>query len=143
MLAKSRDLSIGAKVCGRSRTGRKVGKMSFARSVVAAAIGFVAHAAALAGEQSFTLYNQTGVEIDEVYLCPHDAECREEDLLGDNTLPVNENTRIRFVTEDADEWDIRVVSARGDSIIWRELELGESAEVTLYFENGRAWADVE
>jgi len=40
-------------------------------------------------------------------------------------------------------WDLKIVDAKGASIEWEELDLTKISEVTLHYQNGKAWADVK
>jgi hypothetical protein len=101
--------------------------------------------AALAqGKQDFTLVNQTGVLISEVYVSPHSAEDWEEDILGQDTLANGDSVDITFSPKErAKLWDLKVVDSKGNSIEWESLNLLEISKVTLHYKNGKAWADLE
>lgn len=93
------------------------------------------------GKQDFTLVNATGVEIDKVYISPHDKDDWEEDILGRDTLPDGQNVDIKFHrNETAAMWDLRVEDKQGNSIEWENLNLLEISKVTLHYENGKATA---
>ena len=103
-----------------------------------------ATAFARAGKQDFVLHNETGVEIHELYVSPVTTNDWEEDVLGRDTLPDGESVKITF--EDRDKhvhWDLKVVDSKGNSIEWHDLNLIEISEVTLHYENGKAWADIK
>lgn len=94
-----------------------------------------------AGKQDFTLVNATGVEIDKVYISPHDKDDWEEDILGRDTLPDGQSVDIKFHrNETAAMWDLRVEDKQGNSIEWENLNLLEISKVTLHYENGKATA---
>ena len=96
------------------------------------------------GKQDFTVVNQTGVEIHELYVSPHSADDWEEDVLGKDTLPNGESTEITFsAKEKAKMWDLKIVDSKGNSIEWENLNLLEISKVTLHYKNGKAWADLE
>ena len=96
------------------------------------------------GQQDFTLHNETGVEINEVYISPHDVNEWEEDILGRDTLPDGESVDIHFSrSEKAAMWDLKVTDKSGNSIVWENLNLLEISEATLHYEKGRAWADLK
>lgn len=98
----------------------------------------------LAGEQDFTLRNRTGVEIHEVYVAPTKSDEWEEDILGRDTLPDDEDVDITFSRkEKAKNWDIKVVDGEGNSVEWHKLNLKEISRVTLYLKNGEAYAESE
>jgi hypothetical protein len=96
------------------------------------------------GKQDFTLVNQTGVEIDKVFISPHDSKDWEEDILGRDTLPNGESVDIKFHRDEkAAMWDLRVEDKSGNSIEWENLNLLEISKVTLHYENGKATAVTE
>ena len=101
-------------------------------------------AIAFAGEQDFTLHNATTVEIHEIYISAHDVDDWEEDVLGTETLAGGSETEITFdPEEEAEYWDIKIVDGEGDNIVWENLKLTEITDVTLYFKDGKAWADTK
>jgi hypothetical protein len=96
------------------------------------------------GKQDFTLVNQTGVAINELYVSPHTSNDWEEDILGVDTLANGDSVDITFDrTEKAAKWDLKVVDKSGNSIEWENLNLLEISKLTLHYKNGKAWADVE
>lgn len=96
------------------------------------------------GKQDFTLHNDTGVEIHELYVSPHSSDDWEEDILGEDTLADGESVTIHFSRkEKAKLWDLKVVDGKGNSIEWESLNLLEISEVTLHYKNGKAWADLK
>ena len=101
-------------------------------------------AATHGGAQDFTLVNETGVEIDKVFISPHDADDWEEDVLGKDTLPSGQNVEIKFDRDEtAAQWDLRVEDKEGNAIEWENLNLLKISKATLYYENGKARAEVE
>lgn len=96
------------------------------------------------GKQDFTLHNNTGRAITELYISPHSTNEWEEDILGQDTLPDGESLDINFErTEKSAKWDLKIVDKDGTSIEWENLNLLEISELTLHYKNGKAWADVE
>ena len=94
--------------------------------------------------QDFTLVNKTGVEIHAVYISPHDGDDWEEDILGRDTLPEGETVDIKFTRgETAENWDLRIEDNKGNAIEWENLNLLKISKVTLFYENGKARAEVE
>ncbi len=97
-----------------------------------------------AGAQDFTLVNQTGVEIDKVYISPHDADDWEEDILGQDTLPSGQSVDIKFHRDEtAAQWDLRIEDKQGNAIEWENLNLLKISKVTLHYKDGKGTADVE
>lgn len=100
--------------------------------------------ASTAAAQDFTLVNSTGVEIDKVFISPHNVDDWEEDILGQDTLPDGEKVDIKFKrTETAPLWDLRVEDDKGNSIEWENLDLLKIAQLTLTYKDGKATAHAE
>ena len=108
------------------------------------ALVLTATAVARTGDQDFTLHNETGVEIYELYVSPTSADDWEEDVLGVETLPSGDSVKITFNDrEKRGKWDLKVVDSKGNSIEWEALNLIEISEVTLHYKDGKAWADIK
>lgn len=96
------------------------------------------------GEQDFLLVNNTGVEINALYVTPHNAKAWGDDILGVATLPAGESVEITFAPkEKAKYWDLRIEDEDGAFIEWDSLNLLTISTVKLYFKNGKATAIVE
>lgn len=94
-----------------------------------------------AGKQDFTLHNDTGKEVAELYISPHDEQSWEEDILGADTLPDEDSTDIEFERdEEPDAWDMKVVFANGSSSIWTKLILTNITDLTIFYKDGKAFA---
>lgn len=94
--------------------------------------------------QDFTLVNETGVEIDKVYISPHDKDDWEEDVLGQDTLPSGQSVDIKFHRDEtAAEWDLRVEDKGGNAIEWENLNLLKISKVTLHYKDKKPTAEVE
>ncbi|MDT5159529.1 MAG: hypothetical protein QOH51_3886 [Acidobacteriota bacterium] len=101
-------------------------------------------AADQSGKQDFTLVNKTGVEIDKVYISPHDKDDWEEDILGQDTLPDGQSVDIKFHRDEkAAQWDLRIEDKQGHAIEWENLNLLEISKVTLHYKDAKATAEVE
>ncbi len=126
-------------------------KQLFLKSKVALALGVIAifltaSAFVRPGKQDFILHNQTGVEIDSLYVSPHSTNDWEEDVLGQDTLASGDSVKITF--EDRDKhvhWDLKVTDKEGNSLEWEDLNLIEISEVTLHWDAkaGKGWADIK
>jgi hypothetical protein len=96
------------------------------------------------GKQDFTLVNQTGVEIDKLFISPHDVEDWQDDVLGQDTLPSGQSVDIKFHRkETAAMWDLRIEDKQGNSIEWENLNLLQINKVTLHYTGGKGTAEVE
>lgn len=51
-----------------------------------------------AGKQDFLLHNETGVEINSLFVSPHDSNAWEKDVLGQETLASGDSVKIVFET---------------------------------------------
>ena len=103
-------------------------------------------AASNAAAQDFTLVNATGVEIDKVFISPHDKNDWEEDILGKDTLASGESVKITFDDHDKHvHWDLKVTDKDGNALEWYDLNLIEIDEVTLHWDaaKGKGWADIK
>jgi hypothetical protein len=94
--------------------------------------------------QDFTLVNETGVEIDKVYISPHDKDDWEEDILGQDTLPTGQSVDIKFHRDEtAAEWDLRIEDKGGNAIEWENLNLLKISKVTLHYDQNTKKATAE
>jgi hypothetical protein len=107
-------------------------------------IALLSAPAAVAGEQDFTLHNNTGKEIHKLYVAPHSSDDWNDDILGQSTLGDGESLNIKFSHKTrAAHWDLRIEDENGNSVTWESLNLLEISEVTLHYKNGKAWADFQ
>ena len=105
---------------------------------------FVGSASAQEGKQDFTLHNETGVTIEELYVSPVKTDDWEEDVLGIDVLADGESTEISFSrSTNACKWDLMIKDEDGDQVEWNDLNLCEISEVTLYWKDGKAWAETK
>ena len=98
------------------------------------------------GAQDFTLVNETGVEIDKVFISPNDKDDWEEDILGKDTLPSGQSVDIKFHRDEtAAQWDLKVEDKQGNAITWENLNLLKISKLTLHYDkaSGKATADAE
>ena len=123
--------------------GRDSARMN--RSVLIALLLLLATAApAFAGKQDFTLINQTGFDIHEVYIAPHGGEDWEEDVMGKSILVDGQSVAIKFApTNKTKEWDLKVVNKDGRAIVWEKLNLLEISKGTLHYKAAKPAADGE
>ena len=105
-----------------------------------------ANSASTSAAQDFTLVNETGVEIDKVFISPHDKDDWEEDVLGKDTLPSGQNVEIKFDRDEtAAQWDLRIEDKEGNGIEWESLDLLKISKLTLHYDakTKKATADAE
>jgi hypothetical protein len=100
-----------------------------------------AAAASAAGAQDFKLINETGVEINALYVSPSNSDDWEEDILGQDTLAAGQSLDVKFNRDEkAAMWDLRVEDKAGNFIVWEDLNLLEINELTLNYKDGKATA---
>jgi hypothetical protein len=116
-----------------------------ALSVFVAALVLAPVAPALAGTQDFTLVNQTGLRIVELYVSASSTDNWEEDVLGVDVLEDGESVDIEFSPkEKAKTWDLKIVDSDGDEVVWQGLRLNDISQVTLHYDKqGKPIADLE
>ena len=115
-------------------------------SVAVIALFISASAFAGAGKQDFILRNQTGVEINSLFVSPHDSNAWEEDILGQDTLASGDSVKVTF--EDREKkvrWDLKITDKDGNSLEWEDLNLLEISDLTLHWDakKSKGWADVK
>src|SRR2546423_14554318 len=69
-------------------------RIQIAMSLATVAMFVTASAFARTGTQGFILHNQTGDEINSLYVSPHSADDWEEDILGKDTLATGVSLKI-------------------------------------------------
>ena len=121
-------------------------RIKIALALATVALFVTASAFARTGKQDFILHNETGVEINSLYVSPHSADDWEEDILGKDTLATGESLKITFDDRDKhSHWDLKVTDKDGNSLEWYDLNLAEIEEVTLHWDAkaGKGWADIK
>lgn len=90
----------------------------------------------------FVLVNDTGYEIDQVYVSPTKIEEWGSDILGQDTLADGKSAKIHFdpSSEKTTKWDIKIVFTDKESRYWTDLDLSTISEVTLHYKNDHATA---
>ena len=107
-------------------------------------LGLALASGVYAGDQDFTLDNQSGVEIHELYVSPTAQDTWGEDILDVDTLVDGQAVDITFSpAEEADLWDVKAVDGEGTAVIWKGLNLLEISKVTLKMEDGNPVAETE
>lgn len=111
----------------------------------AIAVLFLATAAvAVAGQQDFVLVNETGVDIEQLYISPVSTDEWQEDVFGENVLPDGNEVVVNFPVDGAHcRWDLKIVDGDGDEVVWKNLNLCKISTITLFWEDGKARAELE
>ena len=111
--------------------------MKAALFAVAALVAIcAAPAQAQEAQQDFTLVNDTGYDIKEVYVSPNKSNNWEEDILGDDQLIDGHETHIHFSRANKTcNWDLKVVYSEDDSdAVWKEINLCKVTKITLKYD---------
>ncbi len=96
-------------------------------------------AASFAQVFDFTLYNETGYDIDFVYVAPADDDEWGEDVLGEGQLADGESVEITFDKDyeaamlalNVDKYDLRIEYADGNEEEYYDLRLEDITNLTL------------
>lgn len=111
---------------------------------ICAAVVVGGSAAAALQDQDFVLVNKTGLTIDEVYLSAVNDDKWGEDVLGKDVLKHNEKVKIEFSHKETEcMWDLKVVDADEDEIVWEDFNLCKINEITLLYRNKKPTAEVK
>ena len=85
--------------------------------------------------QDVKILNNTGVEINEIYISEVDKSDWEEDVLKEDTLATGAEVKITFQeAEKAKYWDLMVTDSDGTAIIWEKIDLFSISEITLNYD---------
>ncbi|MBQ9451764.1 MAG: hypothetical protein IJU65_00500 [Desulfovibrio sp.] len=105
------------------------------RLILVLTLLLVSYGTGQAGEQDFTLINNSGRPICDVYISPDDARDWQEDLLeGDKYCLANgEQITITFDRsfKGVKLWDLRVVDNKGRETIYEDFNLSRISTITL------------
>lgn len=95
---------------------------------------------ALAGSQDFTLVNESGFDIYEIYISPSSSDDWEEDILEEDILLNGDYLEINFDYGDVEIWDLLIVDEEGNEFYWEEFNFNELSTIRIYNENDEIWA---
>ncbi len=88
----------------------------------------------------FTLHNNTGYQIDEVYVSPTNADDWEEDILGEDVLANGSEVPITFNRQKQSHWDLKVVFKGGREAIWQKFDLSQLTDIYISFKNNKVYS---
>ena len=90
---------------------------------------------AFAGHQDFTLKNQTGRDIVNIYITPSQSSSWDEDILGVDILYNGEVTDIVFDRSETNRyWAMMATFSDGSEYVWEDIDLFSVSEITLRFD---------
>ena len=98
-------------------------------------VGLAAPLAAQEAKQDFTLVNQTGYELKELYVSPSKSNDWEEDVLGQDTLENGKQVDVHFHrAAKTCSWDLKVVySVDSSSAVWNNIDLCSVNRITIRY----------
>jgi len=114
-----------------------------AAAVMAAGLSLLAPTAADAARQNFTLVNNTGYTIKEVYVSTTNTNSWEEDVLGQDELDNDSSVDITFPHHAGGcYWDLKVVYEDDSDAYWKNFNLCTISEITISYnrKSGKTWA---
>ena len=105
------------------------------KPLAAAAKLCLASFAAQAGDQDFTLYNNTGYTIDKVFVSAVGKTTWGSDILGTGKLDNGEDVAITFKSSTtACEFDLKVVYDDDDTAVWSDVDLCKLSKIHLHWD---------
>jgi hypothetical protein len=108
------------------------------------ALLLVVSSPAYAEDLDFTLVNDTGVTIAELFVSPVKVKDWQENILDVDMLEDGEEAEVSFSRdEDTCVWDLMIKDTEGTSVTWKNIDLCEYAIITLHIEDGKVWATFE
>jgi len=114
-----------------------------AAAAMAAGLSLLAPSVAQAARQNFSLDNETGYTISEVYVSPTSKNDWEEDVMGQDTLDTGSSVDITFPHHAGGcYWDLKVVYDDNTDAYWTNFNLCTISEITLNYNRrtGKTWA---
>lgn len=88
-----------------------------------------------AGRQDFTLVNQTGRPIINIYITPANSYYWNDDILDVDILPNTETAHITFDrSERARYWDMMVTFDDGNDYVYQDIDLFSISRITLRYD---------
>ena len=91
----------------------------------------------------FKLVNDTGYEINSVFIAPNKSDEWGDDILGKGVrLADGESTDITFRRRSEHEgtWDLKVLFNDGEYRYWRNFDLTTISEITIHYKKDHATA---
>jgi hypothetical protein len=103
--------------------------------ILVAAVALCVAGGAYAAKQDFTLVNNTGYEIDSVYVSKSSSDSWEEDVMGRNTLDDGDEVDIAFDKGARGcRFDLMVNYHDGEKAIWANLDLCSISKIQLFWD---------
>jgi hypothetical protein len=105
------------------------------KPLAAAAMLCLAGSAAIAADQDFALFNETGYTIDKVYVSPVGKTTWGGDILGQDQLEDGNKVNVTFKNGNSVcQYDLKVVYTDDDSAVWSDLNLCDLSKIHLHYD---------
>lgn len=93
------------------------------------------------GKQDFTLHNETGKVITEIYVGPTSSEEWGDDVMGKDVVGDGQSVHLSFHPKATpNHWDLKIVFDDGKSTVWTNFDLTTIDDITISFKDGKPWA---
>lgn len=93
------------------------------------------------GKQDFTLHNQTGKAIKEIYVGPSNSDGFGEDVMGKDVVRNGASVHVTFHSSaPGNRWDLRIVFDDNTSTSWTNFNLSTIDEITISYRDGKPLA---
>jgi hypothetical protein len=113
-------------------------------AVVFALLALAASPILAQSKLDFTLMNDTGLTIAEIYVSPNDSDEWGEDIMGKDVLKHRESVDIEFSRKEKScNWDLKIVDEDNNDIEWTELDLCKASHITLQYRGKKATAIIK
>ncbi len=100
----------------------------FAPYAAALTLAFAVPAAA--DDLSFTIVNNSGVDLTELYASPANSGTWEENILGGATMPSGNNGNVNIASASGCDYDLKMVFGDGD-VLEDKANLCDGASYTI------------
>jgi len=90
------------------------------------------------GKKDFTLHNQTGKAIKEIFIEPSNSERFGEDVMGKDVVANGGSIHVTFHSAaSGNHWDLKVVFVDDTSTVWSNVDLSAIDEITISYKEGK------
>jgi hypothetical protein len=88
---------------------------------------------ALAGDQDFTLHNNSSKTLNSLYVSPHSSDSWGSDILGQDTLAPGDSVKVTFPRDtDACHWDVKGTFEGGGEAEVDDVDFCSVSEVNFH-----------
>jgi hypothetical protein len=130
--------------CLINPSGWEVRRMTLSVFAACVVIASLTAPAVAQSKLDFTLKNDTGLVITELYVSPNTSDNWEEDVLGKDVLEHGASLDIAFSrTEKTCLWDLKIIDDEDDAVEWENLDLCKASHITLMYKGGKPTAIIK